>query len=312
MIFISTLVVEFLLVGLCVNKKLRLFVFFLFLIIYMSTVAGNIIIITVIHHSPKLCNPMYFFLMNLSFLEICYTSVTIPRMMADIISEDKGISIAGCITQCYFFFVLSAIENYLLAIMAYDRYLAICNPLRYTTIMNSKLCYQLTIGSWSVGIFGSLSPIYFLSKLSFCGENRINHFFCDIHPLLNHSCSNDTYLNDLLDFICSSIVIVTSFTVTLISYLYIILTVLKIPTTKGRTKAFSTCGSHLIVVLIYYGTVIFMYVRPKVGFTFSLNRVVAVFYTVITPILNPIIYCLRNKDTCVIKCEKNTLHAVDD
>ncbi|KAM4808076.1 olfactory receptor 6B9-like [Rhinophrynus dorsalis] len=223
-------------------------------------------------------------------------------MLVDLISKNKSISVRGCITQCYFTFVLGAIENYLLALMAYDRYLAICKPLRYPVVMNSRLCRNLSIGSWICSFSGSLLPIYFLSKLSFCGSNIINNFFCDLFPLLHLSCTNTMLLK--LYFLSFTWLIVFSCLVFIImSYVHILLTVLHVSSRSGRRKAFSTCGSHLTVVIIYYASVIFMYVRPTKRYMFRFDKIVSVFYLVVTPLLNPIIYTLRNKDV------KNALRA---
>ncbi|XP_075424095.1 olfactory receptor 6P1-like [Ascaphus truei] len=290
-----SLVMEFILLGFPGTPPLQHFFFLLLLITYLITLLSNIMIMIIIWREECLHTPMYYYLRNFSFLEVCYVSVTVPKILVTITSQGRMISFASCITQLFFFFFLSSTECFLLAVMAFDRYLAICYPLRYPALMNSYICLRLTMCAWLGGFITTFPPILLVSQLPLCKSNLINHFFCDAPPLLKLSC-RDTYLNDILNFICSSLVILTSFLVILISYLYIIATIIKIPTIKGKRKAFSTCGSHLIVVLIYYGTVISMYVRPSAGFTFSLNRIVSVFYTVITPILNPIIYCLRNKE----------------
>ncbi|KAG8571964.1 hypothetical protein GDO81_011852 [Engystomops pustulosus] len=290
----ESLVMEFVIVGFPGSTGLQFLLFSLLLVSYLLTLLSNISIIIITWQERCLQTPMYFYLRSFSFLEVCYITVTVPKILATITLHGRFISFTGCMTQLFFFFFLSSTECFLLGVMAYDRYLAICYPLQYSSLMTPLLCHKLSISSWIVGFTTTFPPILLISKLPFC-SNFVNHFFCDAPPLLKISCV-DTFLNDVLDFICASMVIVTSFTVTVFSYVFIIVTVLKIPTTEGRRKAFSTCGAHLTVVLIYYGTVIFMYVRPKVGFTFTVNRVVSVFYVVITPILNPIIYCLRNKE----------------
>ncbi|XP_029435434.1 olfactory receptor 6N1-like [Rhinatrema bivittatum] len=290
-----TLVTEFIILGFPSLKTLHPLPFLLLLIMYLLTVLGNIVIITVVWIEARLHTPMYFYIGNFSFLEIWYTTVIVPKMLQNILTGNNIISFFGCIFQLFFFFFLSSTECFLLVAMAYDRYLAICNPLRYSTLMNPRVCVLLVLIAWMGGFLSTFIPILLLSQLPFCGPNVINHFFCDAPPLLKLSCA-DTYLNDLLDFVCASAIIVTSFTLILISYIYIIITISKIPSVQGKKRAFSTCASHLIVVVIYYGTVTFMYVRPKVSFSFDLNKVVAVFYTVFTPILNPVIYCLRNKE----------------
>lgn len=294
MVINETLVVDLIILGFPGSSALQ-YVFFIFLLFtYVLTLLCNIIIIIITWTERNLHKPMYFYLRNFSVVEIFYVSVTVPKILATISSNGRLISLNGCITQLFFFFFLSSTECFLLGVMAFDRYLAICQPLHYPVLMNETICQYLSICSWLVGFTTTFPPIFLISQLPFC-SNDINHFFCDAPPLLKISCV-DTSLNDLLDFICASLVIVTSFSVTLFSYICIITTMLKMSTTESRAKAFSTCGSHLTVVLVYFGTVIFMYVRPKVGVTFTLNRVVGVFYVVITPILNPIIYCLRNKE----------------
>ncbi|XP_071980821.1 olfactory receptor 6B9-like [Engystomops pustulosus] len=267
----ESLVMEFVIVGFPGSTGLQILLFSLLLVSYLLTLLSNISIIIITWQERCLQTPMYFYLRSFSFLEVCYITVTVPKILATITLHGRFISFTGCMTQLFFFFFLSSTECFLLGVMAYDRYLAICYPLQYSSLMTPLLCHKLSISSWIVGFTTTFPPILLISKLPFC-SNFVNHFFCDAPPLLKISCV-DTFLNDVLDFICASI-----------------------PTTEGRRKVFSTCGAHLTVVLIYYGTVIFMYVRPKVGFTFTVNRVVSVFYVVITPILNPIIYCLRNKE----------------
>ncbi|XP_030042470.1 olfactory receptor 6F1-like [Microcaecilia unicolor] len=290
-----TAVIEFHLIGFPTDDRMGIFLLLLFSAIYILTISGNVAIIAIIRVDPRLHTPMYFFLGNFSFMEIWYTSVTIPKMLRDFLVAEKTISINGCITQCYFFFMLGAIENYLLAVMAYDRYLAICNPLRYATIMIPQLCYLLAFGSWIVSFLGSLFPIFSLSRLSFCGPNQINHFFCDVVPLLSLSCT-DTSLLKIYFFSMLWMIVFSCLLFTIVSYANILFTILRIPSESGQQKAFSTCGSHLTVVIIYYGSVIFMYVRPPGKHTFQSDKVVSIFYAVVTPLLNPIIYSLRNKE----------------
>lgn len=285
---------EFIILGFPGSLSLQYFCFLLLLITYVLTLISNFVIIIITSVERRLHTPMYFYLRNLSFLEICYVSVTVPKILTTISSDGRYIFFTGCIIQMFFFFFLGSTECFLFGIMAYDRYLAICHPLRYTTLMNNTMCYGLSICSIIGGFVTTFPPIVLISQLPFCRSNIINHFFCDSPPLLQLSCA-DTYLIDMLDFFCASFVALSSFLVTLISYFYILAKVLRIPA-KSRSKTISTCCAHLIVVFIYYSTVIFMYVRPKVSYAFTLNRVVAIFYTVITPILNPIIYCLRNKE----------------
>lgn len=302
-LFNDSKVTEFLLVGFSDIHKLQIFTFLFFLIIYLATVLGNVVIITLVWTHPQLKTPMYFFLCNLSFLEIWYTSVTLPKMLNYLLFTRQRISVIGCIAQCYFFFLLGGIENYFLAVMAYDRYLAICIPLRYSTIMNPIFCCQLVVGCWLCCALGSLLPLYWLCNLSFCGLNLIDHFFCDVVPLLNRSCT-DTSMLKIYFFIIVWIIIFSCLLFTILSYVQIILTVLSIASSSGKSKAFSTCVSHLTVVVIYYGSVILIYVRSPKGQVFEFDKYISVFYAVVTPLLNPIIYSLRNKEV------RNTLFTI--
>lgn len=269
--------------------------FMMFLVIYILTIAGNIIIIFVVRLESQLHSPMYSFLKNLSFLEIWYTSTIVPKMLASFLMKKNTISFAGCIAQLYCFVFLGATECFLLAVMAYDRYLAVCDPLHYTVIMSTASCTRLAVVSWVTGIFTGLLPSLLISRLDFCGPNQINHFFCDISPLLKLSCS-DTSITEVFIFILSILILISCFLLTLVSYIFIILSILQIPSASGRRKTFSTCGSHLAVVAIYYGTMISMYVHPTCNLSSELNKVISLFYTVVTPVLNPVIYSLRNKD----------------
>ncbi|XP_072280930.1 olfactory receptor 6B1-like [Pyxicephalus adspersus] len=285
---------DFRILGFPGPPNLQYVLFFFLLITYLLTLLSNSVIITITLREKHLHTPMYFYLRNLSFLEICYVSVIVPKILSTITSHGRYISFYGCMTQFLVFFSLGSTECLLFSIMAYDRYLAICKPLHYTKLMNATMCRGLCLCAITGG-FATTSPqIFFISKLPFCGFD-INHFFCDSPPIL-HLCCVDTFLIRMINFCNASLVVMTSLSVTLITYVYIITTILKIPTTTGRKKTFSTCFSHLIVVSIYYSTVTFMYVRPRLSNSFGLNRVLGVFYTVITPILNPLIYCLRNKD----------------
>ncbi|XP_029435399.1 olfactory receptor 6F1-like [Rhinatrema bivittatum] len=290
-----TTVIEIHLIGFPIDGVLGIFLFLLFLVIYIITIIGNVAIMAITIVEPRLHTPMYFFLSNFSFMEIWYTSVTIPKMLRDFLVQDKTISISGCIAQCYFFFLFAAIENYLMAVMAYDRYLAICNPLRYTIIMVPWLCCLLAFGSWVSCIIYSLLPLFSLNKLSFCGPNQINHFFCDVAPLLSLSCTDITSLK-LYFFSLAWIMLFSCLLFTIVSYAYILFTIFRISSVSGRQKAFSTCGSHLTVVIINYGAVIYLYVRPTGRQALQSDKVVSVIYSVVTPLLNPIIYSLRNKE----------------
>ncbi|XP_077309897.1 olfactory receptor 6B9-like [Lithobates pipiens] len=286
--------VEFRILGFPGPPSLQYIFFLLLLTTYLITLLSNSVIITITLRERRLHTPMYYYLRTLSFLEICYISVTVPKVLSTITPHARSISFYGCMTQVLLFFSMLSTECLLFGIMAYDRYLAICKPLHYTRLMSPTMCRVLSLCAFIGGFLTTSPQIVLLFRIPFCGSD-INHFFCDAPPLLQ-LCCGDTSLINLMDFFNASFVILTSLTMTLVSYVYIITTILKIPTTTGRRRTFSTCFSHLIVIFIYYSTITFMYVRPRLSSSFSLNRVVGVFYTVITPILNPLIYCLRNKE----------------
>uniref|UniRef100_A0A7N5KEB9 Olfactory receptor 6F1-like n=1 Tax=Ailuropoda melanoleuca TaxID=9646 RepID=A0A7N5KEB9_AILME len=240
--------------------------------------------------------PMYIFSGNLSFLEIWYTTATVPKLLATCLSQVVTISVSGCLTQYYFFFSLGATECILLAVMAYDQYLAICSRLHYSLLMSIPMCLQFSFsaGSWIRGFLSPLLSTILISQLNFCGP-QINHFFCDSDPVFKLSCS-DTFLVEALSYICSSVVILSSFLLTMSSYGHIIVTIMRVPSHESWKKTFSTCTSHLTVVTIYYATIIFAYVRPPAKYSFTIGKVISVFYCVVTPLINPLIYTLRNKD----------------
>ncbi|KAM9034455.1 olfactory receptor 6M1 [Sarcophilus harrisii] len=288
-----TTVTEFVLVAFPVLQELQTFLFVVLLLTYMLTIAGNIIIISLIWTDYRLHTPMYFFLSNLSFLDILFTTVIAPKLLACLLNDRKTISFAGCITQTYFYFFLGTVEFILLAVMSFDRYVAICNPLRYTIIMNSRVCLLLILGCWIGAFLSVLCPAIVVSRLPYCNK-EISHFFCDIAPLLQIACI-DTHLIEIINFLLSSVVVLSSLVLTIVSYSYIITTILRIPSVQGRQKAFSTCVSHITVVSIAYGSSIFMYVRPNQSYSLDFDKVTAVFTTVVTPLLNPFIYSLRNE-----------------
>ncbi|XP_007935057.2 LOW QUALITY PROTEIN: olfactory receptor 6-like [Orycteropus afer afer] len=288
-------VTEFVLLGFPELCHLRGLLFGSFLTIYVVTILENLVIIVVIRASHQLYMPMYFFLANLSVLETLYTSVTVPKLLAGLLVQEKTISFSGCLTQLFLFLSLGSSECSLLATMACDRYLAICHPLHYPAIMDSRLCLHLALSAWLGGFLALFVSIALISQLRFCGPNILNHFFCDISPLLQLSCSDTTAI-EVLDFVAALAVLMTSLLVTMVSYAHILATVLRIPGRAGRRKAFSTCASHLVVVAIFYTTTIFMYARPHAASSFNLNKLVSVIYSVVTPLLNPIIYCLSNRD----------------
>ncbi|XP_059574248.1 olfactory receptor 6N1-like [Alligator mississippiensis] len=290
-----TSITEFLLLGFGTIPQLQIFLFLLFLVIYMLTVTGNILIIVLVVADPQLHTPMYFFLGNLSYLETCYTSTVLPRMLASLLTGDRIISVKGCVTQLYFFGCLATTECYLLAAMSYDRYLAICKPLLYAMLMNGRVCLLLATGSWLGGLLVSIIIISFMPQLTFCGHNEIDHFFCDFTPVIQLSCS-DTRLVILISFITSFFSALSPFLLTLASYICIIDAILRIPSGRGRQKAFATCSSHLIVVTIFYGTILIVYLLPKNNMLRYLNKAFSVFYTILTPLINPLIYSLRNRE----------------
>ncbi|XP_078496635.1 olfactory receptor 6M1-like [Lissotriton helveticus] len=288
-------VTEVILLGFPVVQQFQNLLFVLFFIIYTLIITGNVIIIYVVKRDRRLHKPMYYLLVNFSFMDLCYASSTIPKMLANFLHGHRSISVGGCITQCYFFFVMGGMENYLLALMAYDRYLAICHPLRYPAIMTTRLCCMLAAGCWLAMFLSSIFPVIYISLLTFCDTNEINHFFCDMSPLLMLSCTDTTFVKQYF-FILAWIVVFGSILLILISYVNIIWTITKISSTSGRQKAFSTCTSHITVVAIFYGTVIVVYVRPINRASLEMDKVVAVFYVVITPLFNPFIYSLRNSE----------------
>uniref|UniRef100_A0A670JFG5 Olfactory receptor n=1 Tax=Podarcis muralis TaxID=64176 RepID=A0A670JFG5_PODMU len=260
------------------------------LITYLFTLMGNILIITL-----RLRTPMYFFLGNLSCLDICYITTTIPQMLHLLLTESSTISYTGCVLQLFFFFSFVGIECLLLAVMAFDRYVAICNPLRYSLIIKRNVCLQLATASWVGGFLNSAVHTYFAFQLPFCGDNRLDAFYCDIPPLLKLSCG-DISLNQKLLLTIGLFIAWTPMFCILLSYVYIISNVLKIRSTEGRQKAFSTCSSHLTVVLLYYGSAIFTYLRPVPTESSVNTKLIPLMYSILTPLLNPIIYTLRNKD----------------
>ncbi|XP_069098286.1 olfactory receptor 6F1-like [Pleurodeles waltl] len=293
----NTDVINFVLLGFSFGAELQILFFFVFLSIYILTLTANITIITLVKLDQQLHSPMYLLLSHLSFLEIFYTSTIVPKLLSNLLQKNS-ISLLGCLAQIYFYFSLGSTEFFLLGVMAVDRYIAICNPLRYTAIMNGKVCLQATAACWLIAFLSVFFLVILISKLPFCGPNAINHFFCDIPPLLKLSCS-DTHIVEIVVFFFACSIILTSFLLTIVSYVFIVSTILRIPSKKGRQKAFSTCASHFTVVVILYGTVIFIYVRPSFKKLMDFNKFVGVFNTVLTPLLNPIIYCLRNKEVKV-------------
>ena len=288
-------ITEFLLLGLTSDPKQQVWLFASFLAMYLVNVGGNSVIIAAIRGDAHLHTAMYFFLSNLSLVDICFTTVIVPQMLLNVLTQRKAILFAQCLAQMYFFVAFGITDSFLLAAMALDRYVAICHPLRYTTTMNPRCCLQLVTASWLVSHLHSLTHTILMARLSFCGPNVIHHFFCDVQPLLMLSCS-DTSLNELLAFTEGSFVIMSPFIFITVSYVYITRAVLRVPSGRGRYKVFSTCGSHLTVVALFYGTVISVYIRPSSTYSVMKDRVITVIYTVVIPMMNPFIYSLRNKD----------------
>uniref|UniRef100_A0A674JI75 Olfactory receptor n=1 Tax=Terrapene triunguis TaxID=2587831 RepID=A0A674JI75_9SAUR len=291
----ETTVAEFILLGFSgVGHQLQMFLFFVLSLTYLVTLTGNSLIMFIVWVDHRLHTPMYFFISNLSFLEIWFTSVTNPKMLLNFLSCNQTISFLGCMAQSYFYFALGSTEFTLLVVMSFDRYVAICHPLRYAAIMKQRLCIQLVFVSWVGGFLVISLRMVLVCKLRFCGPNVINHFFCDSTPLFQLSCT-DTQLIKRVDSILLSAIVLTSLCLTMISYACIFYSILRIPSSTGRQKAFATCASHLIVVTLIYGSCIFMYARPTQGDSLDHNKVVSVLNTVVTPLLNPFIYSLRNK-----------------
>ncbi|KFO19554.1 putative olfactory receptor 8G3 pseudogene [Fukomys damarensis] len=286
---------EFILAGISEQPELQLPLFLLFLGIYVLTVVGNLGMITLIGLSSHLHTPMYYFLSNLSFIDLCHSTVITPKMMVNFVMEKNIISYSECITQLYFFSVFAIAECHMLAAMAYDRYVAICSPLLYKVIMSYRLCFCLTAGVYILGITGSTIHTSFMLKLILCQTNVINHYFCDLYPLLALSCTS-TYINELLVLFLSAFnILIPTFTI-LTSYVFIIASILRIRSTEGRSKAFSTCSSHILAVAMFFGSAAFMYLQPSSVSSMDQGKVSSVFYTTVVPMLNPLIYSLRNKD----------------
>ncbi|XP_042329734.1 olfactory receptor 5V1-like [Sceloporus undulatus] len=291
----GTTVTEFILTGLSDLPAVRFSLFAAFLLIYLVTLLGNGTILLAIGTDSHLHKPMYFFLSNLSLLDIFCPTATVPKMLENLLSESSSISFAGCVLQLYFLVALAGTEVFLLAVMAYDRYVAVCNPLRYTVIMNKRVCLQMAAGTWITGFLNSLLHTVMTFTLSYCKSNRVNQYYCDIPPVLALSCSS-TYMAEMVVLIFGGIFGVGAFLVTLVSYVHIISTIFRIHSVEGKRKAFSTCTSHLIVVCLFYGTTIFTYIRPSSSHHPDQDRLVSMLYGVITPMLNPLIYSLRNKE----------------
>ncbi|NP_001006610.1 olfactory receptor 1493 [Rattus norvegicus] len=291
----KTVITHFLLLGLPIPPEHQQLFFALFLIMYLTTFLGNLLIVVLVQLDSHLHTPMYLFLSNLSFSDLCFSSVTMLKLLQNIQSQVPSISYAGCLTQIFFFLLFGYLGNFLLVAMAYDRYVAICFPLHYTNIMSHKLCTCLLLVFWIMTSSHAMMHTLLAARLSFCENNVLLNFFCDLFVLLKLACS-DTYVNELMIHIMGVIIIVIPFVLIVISYAKIISSILKVPSTQSIHKVFSTCGSHLSVVSLFYGTIIGLYLCPS-GDNFSLKgSAMAMMYTVVTPMLNPFIYSLRNRD----------------
>ncbi|KAL2806119.1 olfactory receptor 5L1 [Daubentonia madagascariensis] len=288
-------VTEFILRGLSDAPELRPFLLLMFLLLYGVTVLANLGMTALIHASSRLHTPMYFFLSHLSFVDFCYSSIIVPKMLANILNKDKSTSFLGCMMQLYLFCTCVVAEVFLLAVMAYDRFVAICNPLLYMVIMSQKLCVELVSCCYLCGTVCSLIHLCLALKIPSYRSNVINHFFCDLPPLLSLACS-DVTVNEVLLFTVATFNEVITIMIILTSYLFILITILRMRSAEGRRKAFSTCASHLTAIVVFHGTILSIYCRPSSGNSGDADKVATVFYTVVIPMLNPLIYSLRNKD----------------
>ncbi|XP_072275213.1 olfactory receptor 2G3-like [Pyxicephalus adspersus] len=291
----DSVIVEFILLGLSKNPKTQVILFIIFMFGYLIILTGNILIISLTLSDTNLHTPMYFFLSNLSFLDICFSTSTIPRMLRDFASKTKIISYAECATQLYITLSFGETECILLAIMAYDRYVAICHPLHYTTIMSKVVCIKIAASTWICGALLPVLHVPFILNLDLCGNNEINDFLCEVPEMLSMSCEN-TFFIECISYVVGAIVLMVPVTLIVVSYIKIILGICKITSLAARGKTFSTCGSHLIVVIMYYGSVMAAYMKPKSSLAPERDKVITIFYCIVTPMFNPIIYTLRNKD----------------
>ncbi|XP_008054204.1 olfactory receptor 10A7 [Carlito syrichta] len=290
-----TRVTEFILLGFTNNPEMQVSLFILFPTIYTVTLLGNFLIVTVTNVDPALQTPMYFFLRNLSLLEVCFMLVMVPKMLVDLVSPRKIVSFVGCGTQMYFFFFFGSSECFLISIMAYDCFVVICNPLCYSVVMNRSLCLWMTVGSWMSGVPVSMLQTAWMMVLPFCGPNIIGHFFCDGPPVLK-LVTEDTTMYEMQALASTLLFIMFPFPLILVSYTRIITTILRMSSATGHQKAFSTYSSHLIVVSLFYGTASLTYLHPKSNQSPESKKLVSLSYTIITPMLNPIIYSLRNNE----------------
>ncbi|XP_013015060.1 olfactory receptor 5M5-like [Cavia porcellus] len=293
-----SMVTEFILLGLTDRAELQPVLFVVFLVIYLITVTGNVTMILLIRSNPKLHTPMYFFLSHLAFVDLCYATNVTPQMLVNFLSKRKTISFAGCFIQFHFFIALVITDYYMLTVMAYDRYVAICQPLLYGSKMSRCVCLSLVAAPYLYGFANGLAQTILMLRLTFCGPNEINHFYCADPPLIVLACS-DTYVKETAMFVVAGTNLTCSLTIILVSYLFISAAILRMRSAESRRKAFSTCGSHLTAVTVFYGTLFCMYLRPPSEASVEQGKIVAVFYIFVSPMLNPLIYSLRNKDVKV-------------
>ncbi|XP_068098279.1 olfactory receptor 6N1-like [Hyperolius riggenbachi] len=286
---------EIVLIGFPTFRNVYVLLFIILIIIYLFIIIGNIVILLIVRNGSSLSSPMYVFIGALSFLEIFYTAVTIPKMLADLLNTEKKISLTGCLLQAYFLHAFGATECYLLLIMSYDRFLAICRPLQYSTVMTAGFYMNLVVSCFIGGFISPIIETVLISRLPYCGSNYIENVFCDFPPLISLACT-ETKLYILVEFVVSSLIILLSFAYVFLSYIRIISVVVKIKSTAGRQKAFSTCIAHLIVVTLSFGSIAFMYIRVTESYSVVYDKVVGLTYTVFVPLANPIIYGLRNHE----------------
>ncbi|KAM6158260.1 olfactory receptor 8H1-like [Rhynchocyon petersi] len=286
---------DFILVGLTASEDVQLILFSLFFLIYFITVLGNAGMVLIIRLDPRLHTPMYFFLSHLSFLDLNYSTVVTPKTLENLVNSPTYISFVGCFTQMYFFISLVATECFFLSSMAYDRYVAICNPLHYPVVMSKTLCHSLITVSYAIGFSEAFVVVFYIATLDFCKSNVIHHFFCDTTPILILSCA-DTNDIEIMIFILAGCTLLVSLITISVSYVFILTTILKMKSTSGKRKAFSTCASHLLGVTIFYVTMIFTYLKPSKSYSLGKDQMASVFYTIVIPMLNPLIYSLRNKE----------------
>ncbi|KAF0881035.1 OR5BL protein, partial [Crocuta crocuta] len=291
----SSMAMDFILLGMTDNPQLRVLLFGVFLIVYTVTMLGNLGLVILIRASPCLHTPMYFFLSNLSLLDVCFSSITIPKTLANLLSKLQAVSFLGCMTQMGLFIIFASAECNLLASMAYDRYTAICHPLLYHVTMSRVRCLLWVAGCYFGGLVNMVSVTASITQLSFCQPRVLPHFFCDIPPLLALACS-DPWVTRILVVGCGGFTLVPSIVVILVSYISVLMTILRIPSDSGKQKAFSTCASHMIAVGLYYGTTMYTYLQPSRRGSQARNQMVSVFYTMVIPMLNPFIYSLRNQE----------------